>query len=120
MMLNMIEIGSENVGLLVIVVYGLLGLGKNLGGIVWCLVESGWWVVLVDMCNYGDSFYDFDYSYVVLVDDLVSVIEVKGSLVDVLGYFMGGKVVMMLVLMYFDLVCRFMVLDIVFYVYSYM
>ncbi|MTH64444.1 alpha/beta fold hydrolase [Paracoccus shanxieyensis] len=117
-MLNMTEIGSENAGPPVIVAHGLLGSGKNLGGIARRLAESGRRVVLVDMRNHGDSFHDPDHSYAALADDLASVIEAKGSPADVLGHSMGGKAAMMLALTHPDLVRRLMVLDIAPYAYS--
>lgn len=74
---------------------------------------------MVDNCNYGESEWCDIYSYLDLVYDFVEVIEVEFGKIDLLGYLMGGKVVMMLVLICFDFVNCLIVVDIVFVIYIY-
>ncbi|WP_299839216.1 alpha/beta fold hydrolase [uncultured Paracoccus sp.] len=109
-MLNTIITG-EGPGTPVLLVHGLFGQGRNLGGIARRLAQ-GRRVVSVDMRNHGDSFHDEDHSYPALADDLAKVIDAHGGRMDVVGHSMGGKASMMLALTRPEMVERLAVLDI--------
>lgn len=109
-MLNTIITG-EGPGRPVLLVHGLFGQGRNLGGIARRLAQ-GRRVVSVDMRNHGDSFHDEDHGYPALADDLAEVIEAHGGRMDVVGHSMGGKASMMLALTRPEMVERLAVLDI--------
>lgn len=109
-MLNTIITG-EGPGIPVLLVHGLFGQARNLGGIARRLAQ-GRRVISVDMRNHGDSFHDEDHSYPVLAADLAQVIEAEGGPMDIVGHSMGGKAAMMLALTRPDLVERLAVLDI--------
>lgn len=109
-MLNRITTG-EGPGVPVLLVHGLFGQGRNLGGIARRLAQ-GRRVVSVDMRNHGDSFHDADHSYPALAADLAEVIAAEGGRMDVVGHSMGGKASMLLALTRPELVERLAVLDI--------
>lgn len=109
-MLNTIITG-EGPGRPVLLVHGLFGQGRNLGGIARRLAQ-GRRVVSVDMRNHGDSFHDEDHGYPALADDLAEVIEAHGGRMDVVGHSMGGKASMLLALTRPEMVERLAVLDI--------
>lgn len=109
-MLNRITTG-EGPGTPVLLVHGLFGQGKNLGGIARRLAQ-GRRVVSVDMRNHGDSFHHDDHSYPALAADLAEVVEAEGGRMDVVGHSMGGKAAMMLALTRPERVERLAVLDI--------
>ncbi|SMO31767.1 alpha/beta fold hydrolase [Paracoccus laeviglucosivorans] len=111
MMLNMTEIGEDSGQPPVLLAHGLLGSGKNLGGIARRLAQSRR-VIMLDMRNHGDSFHDPDHSYPALADDLAQIIAAQGGQADVLGHSMGGKAAMMLALTHPDLVRKLLVMDI--------
>lgn len=117
MMLNTTEIGQDSGQPPVLLAHGLLGSGKNLGGIARRLAQSRR-VITLDMRNHGDSFHDPDHSYPALADDLAQVIAAQGGQADVLGHSMGGKAAMMLALTRPDLVRKLLVMDIAPYAYG--
>lgn len=104
-------ITGEGSGRPVLLVHGLFGQGRNLGGVARRLAD-GRQVISVDMRNHGDSFHDDDHSYPALAADLAQVIDAHGGRADVVGHSMGGKAAMMLALTQPDLVDRLVVMDI--------
>lgn len=95
----------------IILVHGLFGSGRNLGGIARRLGQ-GRQVVSVDMRNHGDSFHSDEHDYPALADDLAQVIAAHGGQADVVGHSMGGKSSMTLALTRPEMVRRLAVLDI--------
>lgn len=117
MQLKTLESGTATALPPVILVHGLFGQARNLGGLSRRL-SADRQVVSVDMRNHGDSFHDPDHSYDALAGDLARVIERTGGPVDVVGHSMGGKAAMRLALTRPDLVRRLVVLDIAPVVYA--
>lgn len=111
MKLNTIISGAENGGIPVLLVHGLFGSAKNLGGLARRL-DGTRKVISVDMRNHGDSPRDADHSYPALAKDLAQVIADHGGRADVVGHSMGGKAAMTLALSSPDMVNRLVVLDI--------
>ena len=110
-MLNYTVSGDDNGLPPVLVVHGLFGSGKNLGGIARRLTPARQ-VILVDMRNHGDSFHDPDQSYPAMAGDLAEVIGLFGGQADVVGHSMGGKTAMVLALTRPGMLRRLAVLDI--------
>lgn len=110
-MLNYTLSGDDNGLPPVLVVHGLFGSGKNLGGIARRLSPARQ-VILVDMRNHGDSFRDPQQNYPAMADDLAEVIEAFGGKADVVGHSMGGKAAMVLALTCPETVGRLVILDI--------
>lgn len=111
MKLNTLISGDDHGLPPVLLVHGLFGSAKNLGGIARRLDEQRK-VISVDMRNHGDSPHDPDHSYPALADDLRQVIEAHGGVADVVGHSMGGKTSMVLALSHPQMVRRLAVLDI--------
>ena len=111
MKLNTIISGEDSALPPVLLVHGLFGSAKNLGGLARRL-EGTRKVISVDMRNHGDSAWDTDHSYPALADDLAQVIEAHGGLVDIVGHSMGGKAAMVLALTRPQMIRRLAVLDI--------
>ncbi|MBA4491409.1 alpha/beta fold hydrolase [Paracoccus sp. S1E-3] len=110
-MLNTIISGNDTTQPPVLLVHGLFGSAKNLGGLARRL-EGTRKVISVDMRNHGDSPRDADHSYPALAGDLAEVIAAHGGVVDIAGHSMGGKAAMVLALTRPELVRRLVVLDI--------
>lgn len=111
MKLNTI-ISGENHGLPpVLLVHGLFGSAKNLGGLARRLDDHRK-VISVDMRNHGDSPHDADHSYPALARDLAAIIADHGGIADIVGHSMGGKAAMALALNHPEMLRRLAVLDI--------
>ena len=111
MKLNTIISGEDSALPPVLLVHGLFGSAKNLGGLARRLDPTRK-VISVDMRNHGDSAHDADHSYPALAGDLAQVIEAHGGVVDIVGHSMGGKAAMVLALTRPALIRRLVVLDI--------
>ena len=111
MKLNTIISGADSALPPVLLVHGLFGSAKNLGGLARRLDPTRK-VISVDMRNHGDSAHDADHSYPALAGDLAQVIEAHGGVVDIVGHSMGGKAAMWLALTEDQLVNRLVVADI--------
>ena len=111
MKLNMIISGEDHGLPPVLLVHGLFGSAKNLGGLARRL-DPHRKVISVDMRNHGDSGHDADHSYPALAGDLAQVIEAHGGVVDIVGHSMGGKAAMVLALTRPEMARRLVVLDI--------
>lgn len=67
------------------------------------------------MCNYGLLLCDLVMDYLVMVQDFLDMFDVQQiEKVMFIGYFMGGKVVMVLMVLVFDCIDCLVVIDIVF------
>lgn len=110
-MLNHTVTGEDTSLPPVLLVHGLFGSAKNLGGIARRLSPHRK-VVAVDMRNHGESFRDSDQSYAAMAGDLAEIIENFGGIADVVGHSMGGKAAMVLALSHPATLRRLAVLDI--------
>lgn len=110
-MLNTIISGEDSALPPVLLVHGLFGSAKNLGGLARRL-EGTRKVISVDMRNHGNSPRDPDHSYPALAEDLAQVIAAHGGVVDIVGHSMGGKTAMVLALTRPQMIRRLVVLDI--------
>lgn len=117
MKLNTIISGEDHGLPPVLLVHGLFGSAKNLGGLARRLDDHRK-VIAVDMRNHGDSPRDPDHSYPALARDLAGVIADHGGLADVVGHSMGGKTAMTLALNHPEMLRRLVVLDIAPVAYS--
>lgn len=95
-----------------LVLHGLLGQGRNWGGIVRQLgAEASLW--MVDLRNHGASPWAEEMTYEAMAGDLVALIGREGlGRVALVGHSMGGKVAMTLALARPDLVDRLCVVDV--------
>ena len=80
-----------------IILHGFLGMSDNWKTLGNQFSEAGFEVHLVDQRNHGRSFHDDDFSYELLVADLLYYLdEHKLDRVHILGHSMGGKTAMLL------------------------
>ncbi len=94
------------------ILHGFLGMGDNwrsLGN----SFASYYEVHLIDQRNHGRSFHSEDFSYELMVEDLVRYMDHHGmEKAHVLGHSMGGKTAMLLAVEHPDRVDRMIVADI--------
>lgn len=94
-----------------LIAHGLFGSARNWRAIAKRLSAKRR-VIVVDMRNHGDSFWDKGHEYPDMGGDLRDVISEIGGPMDVMGHSMGGKAAMVLALAHGALVNRLIVVDI--------
>ncbi len=78
-----------------LILHGFLGMGDNWKSHGKKLVQTGYRVHLVDQRNHGRSFWDDEFTYELLTEDLINYMDhhkIKQAIF--LGHSMGGKTVM--------------------------
>lgn len=96
-----------------VILHGFLGMSDNWKTLGAKFSESGFQVHLVDQRNHGRSFWDDNFSYELLAEDLKEYCEFH-NLKDIilLGHSMGGKTAMLFATLYPELVSKLLVADI--------
>lgn len=111
------ELGGAGAPL--VVLHGLLGSSRNWQSAGVALAERGHRVLAPDLRNHGSSPWHDDCSYVALAGDVIALLDrLALGPVHLVGYSMGGKAAMRLVMDRPDLVARLTVVDIAPRVYS--
>jgi pimeloyl-ACP methyl ester carboxylesterase len=96
----------------VVLLHGLFGSARNLGGLQRALADQ-FRVVSLDLRNHGDSPHDPAMDYATMAADVTETLDAEGVLpAAILGHSMGGKVAMTLALQAPDSVRRLVVADI--------
>lgn len=109
--------GKED-GEALIFVHGLFGSSSNWGKII-KEFEADYKVIVVDLRNHGRSFHSSDVSYRAQVTDVVALMDDLDILsATIIGHSMGGKVAMLLALIYPERVDRLVIADIAPVTYS--
>ena len=109
MNLNFKSIGS---GFPLIILHGLLGSLDNWQGIAKQLGEN-FQVYIIDQRNHGRSPHSDEFSYQILVDDVLEFMHQQGiAQAHFLGHSMGGKVAMNLALEHPDKVAKLIIVDV--------
>ena len=109
MNLNYKSIGS---GFPVIILHGLLGSLDNWQGIAKQLGEH-FQVFIIDQRNHGRSPHSDEFSYQILVDDVLEFMKQQGvEQAHFIGHSMGGKAAMHLALEHQDKVAKLIVVDV--------
>lgn len=95
-----------------LILHGFLGMGDNWKTLANKFSEN-YEVHLIDQRNHGRSFHSDDFSYELLVDDLLSYIEHHNlNSVNVIGHSMGGKTAMLFAVTHPEKVNKLIVADI--------
>jgi pimeloyl-ACP methyl ester carboxylesterase len=96
-----------------VILHGFLGMSDNWKTHGMHLAELGFEVHLVDQRNHGRSFWDANFNYEVLAEDLKKYCE-SYNLEDIilLGHSMGGKTAMLFASEYPELVSKLIIADI--------
>ena len=96
----------------VVLIHGLFGSARNLGGVARALA-AGHRVIAVDLRNHGDSPHDPAVDYGLLAADVLETLDAAGEgAASFVGHSMGGKVAMRIALHAPDRVRRLVVADI--------
>lgn len=108
--LHSISIGQ---GPPILILHGFLGMGDNWKTVGNFLAEHNYEIHLIDQRNHGRSPHTPEFSYDLLVEDLLRYIQERNlPKVILLGHSMGGKTVMEFACLYPDLVKSLIVVDI--------
>lgn len=103
----------EGEGKPLLIIHGFLGMSDNWKTLAGQYAEKGFQVHALDLRNHGKSFHSSDWSYAVMVEDVVQYCQEKNiAKIAVIGHSMGGKVAMLLATTYPDLVDALIVADI--------
>jgi pimeloyl-ACP methyl ester carboxylesterase len=103
----------EGVGKPLLILHGFLGMSDNWKTLGAQFVNEGFEVHLLDLRNHGRSFHSEEFSYEVMVQDVLDYCQVNNlKKINLLGHSMGGKVAMFLSVSNPDLVERLIVADI--------
>ena len=103
----------EGQGIPLLILHGFLGMSDNWKTLATKYAEQGFQVHALDLRNHGKSFHSDDFSYEIMVQDVVAYCAFHQlTSVDVIGHSMGGKVVMLLATTYPELVNKLIVADI--------
>lgn len=95
-----------------LIIHGFLGMGDNWKTLARRFSEN-YEVHLIDQRNHGRSFHADDFSYEILVDDLLQYVNHHQlKKVNLLGHSMGGKTAMLFAVSYPEKVNKLMVADI--------
>lgn len=96
-----------------IILHGFLGMSDNWKTLGIQYAKNGYEVHLVDQRNHGKSFWDDEFNYTILAEDLKRYLEYHGlSEVRILGHSMGGKTAMTFACAYPEYVTQLLVADI--------
>ncbi|MGB1448639.1 MAG: alpha/beta fold hydrolase [Flavobacteriaceae bacterium] len=109
--LHSLIIGEGDKDLLIL--HGFLGMGDNWKTHAKNWAEQGWRVHLIDQRNHGRSFWDKDFDYEVMANDLFNYYAAHElEQTTLLGHSMGGKVAMLFACLYPSKVEQLIVADI--------
>lgn len=95
------------------ILHGFLGMGDNWKSLSNQYAEEGYQVHLIDQRNHGRSFHSDQFSYELMVEDLLVYIEEKKlEQVAIIGHSMGGKTAMLFATSFPERVSKLIVVDI--------
>jgi esterase len=103
----------EGQGKPLLILHGFLGMSDNWKTLATQYVELGFQVHALDLRNHGKSFHSDDFSYEIMVQDVVDYCHFHQlTSIDIIGHSMGGKAVMLLATSYPELINKLIVADI--------
>ncbi|WP_309610068.1 alpha/beta fold hydrolase [Flavobacterium sp.] len=103
----------EGQGQSLLILHGFLGMSDNWKTLSAQYATKGFQVHTLDLRNHGKSFHSDDFSYEILVQDVVDYCQFHQlKSIDIIGHSMGGKVVMLLATKYPELIRKLIVADI--------
>ncbi len=103
----------EGSGKPLLILHGFLGMSDNWKTMGVQFASEGFEVHLLDLRNHGRSFHSEEFSYELMVQDIVQYCQEHHlEKINVLGHSMGGKTAMLLAVRYPELVNKLIVADI--------
>lgn len=103
----------EGEGQPLLIIHGFLGMSDNWKSLGTQYANEGFQVHMLDLRNHGRSFHSNDFSYELMVADVLEYCKHHNlSNISIIGHSMGGKVAMLLATTYPDLIKKLIVADI--------
>ena len=103
----------EGSGKPLLILHGFLGMSDNWKTLGVQFASEGFEVHILDLRNHGRSFHSVEFSYDLMVEDIVQYCEEHHlEKINVIGHSMGGKTAMLLAARYPELVDKLIVADI--------
>lgn len=103
----------EGQGQPLLILHGFLGMSDNWKTLGVQYAENGFEVHMLDLRNHGRSLQSDEFTYEVMVQDVVDYCDANNlSKINIIGHSMGGKVAMLLATKHADLVEKLVVADI--------
>ena len=103
----------EGEGKPLLIIHGFLGMSDNWKSFGSLYAAEGFQVHMLDLRNHGKSFHSDEFSYEIMVNDVLEYCQHHNlSSVSIIGHSMGGKVAMLFATTYPDLVEKLIVADI--------
>lgn len=103
----------EGEGQPLLIIHGFLGMSDNWKSLGTQYANEGFQVHMLDLRNHGRSFHSNDFSYELMVADVLEYCNHHNlSNISIIGHSMGGKVAMLLATTYSDLIKKLIVADI--------
>lgn len=103
----------EGEGQPLLIIHGFLGMSDNWKSLGTQYANEGFQVHMLDLRNHGRSFHSDDFSYELMVADVLEYCNHHNlSNISIIGHSMGGKVAMLLATTYPDLIKKLIVADI--------
>jgi pimeloyl-ACP methyl ester carboxylesterase len=103
----------EGSGKPLLILHGFLGMSDNWKTLGVQFASTGFQVHLLDLRNHGRSFHSEEFSYALMVQDVVAYCQAQNlNTISIIGHSMGGKVAMLLATTHPDLVEKLIVADI--------
>ncbi len=110
---NILHSKIEGNGKSLLILHGFLGMSDNWKTLAVQYASEGFQVHAIDLRNHGRSFHSDDFSYEVMVRDLVDYCQANNLQKNaIIGHSMGGKVAMLLATSNPDLIDKLIVADI--------
>ena len=111
--MNLLYSKIEGSGKLLLILHGFLGMSDNWKTLGVQFASEGFEVHILDLRNHGRSFHSDEFSYELMVQDIVQYCkEHQLSNINIIGHSMGGKTAMLLAALYPELVEKLIVADI--------
>lgn len=103
----------EGEGKPLLIIHGFLGMSDNWKSIATRFATNGFQTHSIDLRNHGKSFHHPDFSYEIMVEDVVAYYqEHRLEEINIIGHSMGGKVAMLLAATFPEMVSNLLVADI--------
>ncbi len=96
-----------------LILHGFLGMSDNWKTLATQYAAEGFEVHATDLRNHGRSFHSDDFSYEIMVQDILEYCQANNlTKIDLIGHSMGGKVAMLFATTYPEIVNKLIVADI--------
>ena len=103
----------EGSGKPLFIIHGFLGMSDNWKTLASVYVTHGFEVHILDMRNHGRSFHSDDFSYNIMVNDVLEYCNNKQiQKFDLIGHSMGGKVAMLFATIFPEMINKLIIADI--------